>query len=216
MSVRLLRIVCPGATAAGVASTLLIEAIEEEPLLAAEEIAPAPSAPLDRLDVTSFRAKTRVSAKTTAVRTARGFGATVDGNGRWAAGKNAFSRPAYRGKTTGAIVFGAHEDGRCSQLPVDAWYPELKLVVEVAERQHDEAVPLFDRRQTVSGVARGKQRRIYDRRRVEVLPQQDIRLIALDVKSFPTRARKLARDTGTDEAVVRATLAEFLLAGVSP
>jgi hypothetical protein len=152
MSVRPLRIFCPGATAAGVASTLLIgagarftaaplgdgrwqvdaevadataallalrigeplvvEAIEEEPPLAAEEVAPAPSAPLDLLDVTSFRAKTLASAKTTAVRTARGFGATAYGDGRWAAEENAFSRPAYRGKTTGAIVFGAHEDGR--------------------------------------------------------------------------------------------------------
>jgi hypothetical protein len=54
---------------------------------------------------------------------------------------------------------------------MDAWYPELRLVVEVMEVQHFESVPLFDRRQTVSGVSRGEQRRIYDARRAEVLPQ---------------------------------------------
>ncbi|WP_309751901.1 hypothetical protein [Novosphingobium sp.] len=45
-------------------------------------------------------------------------------------------------------------------LPVDAWYPELALVIEYRERQHSEAVKFFDQRETVSGVGRGEQRRI--------------------------------------------------------
>jgi hypothetical protein len=55
--------------------------------------------------------------------------------------------------------------GRRASLPVDAFYPSHALVVEYHERQHDAAVGLFDRRQMVSGVSRGEQRRRYDERR---------------------------------------------------
>ena len=54
--------------------------------------------------------------------------------------------------------------GRCTPLPVDAWYPELKLVMEYREKQHTESVKIMDQRMTVSGVTRGEQRRIYDER----------------------------------------------------
>lgn len=47
-----------------------------------------------------------------------------------------------------------------AKLPVDAYYPSLNLVIEFKERQHTEEVKLFDKRQTVSGVGRGEQRRI--------------------------------------------------------
>jgi len=152
MSVRSVRIICPGATSASVAATMLVAAkakfsaeplgdgrwaieaeagehaitllalrigeplivdvpvIEETPV--AEDVAPAPAVPDNVDDVTSFRAKTLATAKTTATRTARGFGATIYGDGRWTVDGNTFCRPAYRGKQTGAIVFGAHEDGR--------------------------------------------------------------------------------------------------------
>ena len=42
------------------------------------------------------------------------------------------------------------------RLPVDAYYPELQLVVEYCERQHTEAIPIMDRRMTVSGVDRAR------------------------------------------------------------
>lgn len=95
---------------------LLLEAIEEEAPIAeetpiTEEVAPTPAAP-DIRDVTSFRAKTLAAAKTTAARMARGFGAATYGDGRWTAEGKVWWRPAYRGKTTGVIVLGAHEDGR--------------------------------------------------------------------------------------------------------
>jgi hypothetical protein len=76
-------------------------------------------------------------------------------------------RTALRQHRFDFLVGDPGRSGRCARLPVDAWYPDLKLVIEVMEVQHSEAVPLFDRRQTVSGVARGEQRRIYDRRRAE-------------------------------------------------
>lgn len=59
-------------------------------------------------------------------------------------------------------------------LPVDAYYEKLGLVVEYCERQHTEAVAFFDRKQTVSGVSRGEQRRIYDERRKAILPQHNV------------------------------------------
>jgi len=66
-----------------------------------------------------------------------------------------------------------------TKLPVDAYYPSLNLVVEFKERQHTEEVKFFDRSQTVSGVGRGEQRKIYDQRRKEVLPKQGITDILL-------------------------------------
>ena len=58
-----------------------------------------------------------------------------------------------------------------TKLPVDAYYKSKNLVVEYNERQHTESVALFDKKKTISGVSRGEQRKIYDKRRTEVLPQ---------------------------------------------
>ena len=70
---------------------------------------------------------------------------------------------------------GDGEPGR--KLPVDAYYPNLKLVVEYKERQHTESVAFFNKKTTVSGVSRDEQRRIYDQRRRNVLPKHGIQLI---------------------------------------
>ena len=66
-----------------------------------------------------------------------------------------------------------------TKLPVDVYYPDLSLVIEYRERQHFEPVGFFDRRETVSGVPRGEQRKRYDARRHEVLPQHGIDLVAI-------------------------------------
>lgn len=90
-----------------------------------------------------------------------------------------------------------------SKLPVDAYYPELNLVVEFKERQHTEEVTFFDKRQTVSGVGRGEQRRRYDQRRRDVLPQHGIKLIELDYSFFEhTRGKKLTRNKEADLAIL--------------
>lgn len=60
--------------------------------------------------------------------------------------------------------------GQARRLPVDGYWPALRLVVEFQEKQHTEPVPLFDRRATVSGVPRGEQRRLYDQWKAETLP----------------------------------------------
>ena len=98
-----------------------------------------------------------------------------------------------------------------SKLPVDAWYPSLNLVVEFRERQHTEDVKFFDRRQTVSGVGRGEQRRLYDQRRREVLPQHGIGLVEFNYSDFNhTRTKKLERSLRDDTKVIRDKLKKYV------
>lgn len=94
-----------------------------------------------------------------------------------------------------------------TRLPVDAYYPSLNLVVEFKERQHTEEVKFFDKRQTVSGVGRGEQRKLYDQRRREVLPEMGIKLVELDYYDFEhTKAKKLIRNKTADLKVIKQKL----------
>ena len=90
-------------------------------------------------------------------------------------------------------------------LPVDAYYEDLNLVIEYHEQQHTESVKLFDNKETVSGVYRGEQRRIYDERRKTVLPKHGIKLIVIDYSDFGT-TRKLKRNASKDIDVVKKIL----------
>jgi hypothetical protein len=94
-----------------------------------------------------------------------------------------------------------------SKLPVDSYYPQFNLVVEYRERQHSEPVKFLDKRKTVSGVDRGTQRKIYDQRRRDVLPQHGINLVELSYDMFDHDSRKrLFRRREKDLEVVRVTL----------
>lgn len=94
------------------------------------------------------------------------------------------------------------------KLPVDGYYSDIDLVVEYRERQHLEGVPLFDRRQTVSGVPRSEQRRIYDQRRRLLLPKHNIRLVELTATEFPhTSGKRLRRIRDKDIELIRKRLA---------
>ena len=98
-----------------------------------------------------------------------------------------------------------------TKLPVDAYYPSLNLVIEFRERQHTEDVKFFDRKQTVSGVSRGEQRKLYDQRRREVLPEHGIKLIEFDYSNFShTRSKKLVRNKEEDLKVVKRKLLEIV------
>lgn len=89
------------------------------------------------------------------------------------------------------------------KLPVDAYYPELNLVIEYREKQHTEEVKFFNRRQTVSGVNRGEQRKLYDQRRRDILPRNGIELIEFDYHEFEhTKAKRLIRNDEKDIKVV--------------
>lgn len=98
-------------------------------------------------------------------------------------------------------------------LPVDAYYPDLKLVVEYREPQHTQSVPHFDEphQLTASGVPRGEQRRLYDQRRREVLPQWGIGLIEIDFSDLAHRSNgRLVRDRVADRPVIERRLRRYL------
>jgi hypothetical protein len=101
------------------------------------------------------------------------------------------------------------QDGRRASLPVDAYYPRRRLVVEYRERQHDEPVAFFDKpeRVTVSGVHRGEQRRLYDRRREAEIPRNGLRLVIIRVSDFAaTSSGRLRRERDVDLTAVRGLL----------
>ncbi|WP_374254140.1 hypothetical protein [Xanthobacter sp.] len=103
-------------------------------------------------------------------------------------------------------------NGRCARLPVDAFYPQLRLVVEYHERQHSEPVPFFDRRISAVGISRGVQRRAYDERRRVVLPEHGMTLVVICCSELSHNGRRrLMRDRERDQNAIRKT---FEAAGV--
>lgn len=89
-------------------------------------------------------------------------------------------RRALRQHRFSWLVGAPGKSGVRACLPVDAYYPDEALVIEYRERQHCEATPFFDRRETVSGVGRGEQRRRYDAVRERELPAQGIHSLLSD------------------------------------
>ncbi|MFF9094587.1 hypothetical protein ACF1AY_09055 [Streptomyces sp. NPDC014776] len=94
-------------------------------------------------------------------------------------------------------------NGRRARLPVDAYWPGHRLVLEYRERQHDHAVPHFDKpdRLTVSGVHRGKQRALYDARRETEIPAHGLRLVVVRPTDLDADGRgRLRRNEKRDMA----------------
>lgn len=97
-------------------------------------------------------------------------------------------------------------DGGTS-LPVDAFYEKLRLVIEYHEKQHTEAVKLFDNKDTVSGLSRGEQRKLYDDLRLELLPKNKIKLVILDYSQFEhTTTKKLKRNREKDLSIIKSII----------
>ncbi|BCW06915.1 hypothetical protein FB478_101930 [Arthrobacter sp. AG367] len=93
-----------------------------------------------------------------------------------------------------------------TKLPVDGFWSDLKLVVEFQEEQHSKPSPFFDRRQTVSGVGRGEQRRLYDERKRLLIPEHGLKLVVIEKSAFIVKSKRIRRDPTRDIAVVRAHL----------
>jgi hypothetical protein len=88
------------------------------------------------------------------------------------------------------------KNGTRRKLPVDAYYPGHRLVIEYRERQHDEPNTHFDKPavMTVSGVHRGEQRRRYDERRDREIPANGLRLLVIKPDDLDaTRRGRLRR-----------------------
>ena len=99
--------------------------------------------------------------------------------------------------------------GRTAALPVDGYWPDLGLVVEVYERQHDHPVRHFDKpdKLTVSGVHRGEQRRIYDQRRRALVPARGYALLIVRTTQLTVDRRgRLLRESEKDDALLRGLL----------
>ena len=103
------------------------------------------------------------------------------------------------------LLGDAGKSGSRRKLPVDAFYPNLNLVIEYLEPQHSKPVKHFDKpdKITVSGVHRGEQRKIYDERRRTTLPKMGIRLIEIDYTVFNCDGRgRIVRDKSNDLSVI--------------
>ncbi len=96
-------------------------------------------------------------------------------------------------------------------LPLDIYYPELKLVIEYREKQHSEAVAFFDKKITSSGISRGEQRKKYDELRRTELPKNELDLIEFDYSEFVhTKGKRLFRNYGEDERIIREKLKKYI------
>jgi hypothetical protein len=93
---------------------------------------------------------------------------------------------------------------------VDAYYADLRLVVEYWETQHLLDTPIMDNKPTCSDCTRGVQRRIYDERRSTVLHDNGIRLVVIRYDQLEHYScGRLRRDSETDEARLRELLRDF-------
>ncbi|MFF0133070.1 hypothetical protein ACFYTG_46635 [Streptomyces mirabilis] len=100
--------------------------------------------------------------------------------------------------------------GQRVTLPVDAYWPGQRLIVEYREIQHDRSLPHFDKpdRLTVSGVHRGQQQALYDARCDTLIPQQGIRLVVVRPADHDADSRgSLRRSRDADLQAVNKILA---------
>lgn len=74
--------------------------------------------------------------------------------------------------------------GRRAKLPVEGYFPSHNLIVEYRERQHFEHVPIMDRRMTISGIPRGEQRHLYDRRREQWTIEHGYKLLIISYREL--------------------------------
>lgn len=97
------------------------------------------------------------------------------------------------------------------KLPVDSFYPALNLVIEYMERQHSEPVKFFDRRETVSGMSRGEQRKKYDALRQTEIPKQGINIELFSYADFEHNgAKRLLRNRERDFEIIRKKLTKYI------
>lgn len=121
---------------------------------------------------------------------------------------------ANRQKRFDFLLGDLHKD-KFSQtkLPVDAFYESLKLVVEYREIEDTESEISTDEyyKKTASGVSREEQRKIYDKRKEDVLPKNDIELVIISSSDFTTDPQnKISRDKENDLKIIENKLQKFI------
>lgn len=119
--------------------------------------------------------------------------------------------PGERQKTFGWLLGDPSlTTGRSRRLPLDGYWGGQQLVVEFQEKQHFEPVAFWDQKITASGMTRGEQRKIYDRRKVEQTVEHGIRLVHIRQDAFPMSRGKIDRDPERDLDIVRRLLLRAL------
>ena len=95
--------------------------------------------------------------------------------------------------------------GKGVPLPFDAVWESRRLIVEIDERQHNEAVDFFDKPSvmTVSGVSRGEQRRLYDERKVRLAEEHGYVVVRVPTGSLSKRMTDRTRDLAMVAAALR-------------
>lgn len=89
-----------------------------------------------------------------------------------------------------------------ANLPVDAYYPTLNLVIEYREQQHTESVKFWNKT-TASGISRDEQRAKYDQRRRDILPKHGIKLVEISYSDLKHGSNKrLLRNEECDREVI--------------
>jgi diadenosine tetraphosphate (Ap4A) HIT family hydrolase len=118
------------------------------------------------------------------------------------------AEPDYRWQHRFPTLLGdPGQDGRQRTLPVDGYFPRHRLVVEYWEKQHSAPVPIMDEGETVSGVSRGHQRRLYDLRRQQWAEANGLHFVILDYRGFETDEQgRLQRSPACDEQIVAGAL----------
>lgn len=98
-------------------------------------------------------------------------------------------------------------------LKVDIFYPNRQLVIEYREKQHYKDVPFFDKpeKMTISGVPRNIQRKIYDKRREDVLPKHGIDIVIIPYFDLDSKNNgKLNRNREYDKQIITKILAKYI------
>jgi diadenosine tetraphosphate (Ap4A) HIT family hydrolase len=118
------------------------------------------------------------------------------------------AEPDYRWQHRFPTLLGdPGKDGRRRPLPVDGYFPRHELIVEYWEKQHSAPVSIMDHGETISGVSRGHQRRLYDQRRRAWAEENGLRLVVLDYRGFETDERgRLQRHPERDLVIVAKAL----------
>ena len=117
---------------------------------------------------------------------------------------------AYRQKKFDFLLGDLHKDGKTkTELPIDAYYEEIKLAIEYYEDKGEEKDPNVKRREkeTVSGMPRSEQRIRYNQRKAKTLPANGIKLIVILNTSFACDDKhKIIRNQESDLATVKKIL----------
>lgn len=107
-----------------------------------------------------------------------------------------------------------HKDGISrTKLPLDAYYKEMNLVVEVVNKKSSTLQKDIDKSQklTVSGVTREEQRKIYQERKRTFLEEKEIKVFEINFALFETdEENRLIRSETNDLALLKELLQEFI------